>query len=273
MLEKMCGQIDTQQFGGIKGRSTAHALTSMLHLWSEVLDCGDSVRILFVEYCKAFYCIDYTLLINKLISFGIPNFIVKWIYSFLYERKQRIKLNNSFSDWITLKGSMPQGTWLGSLTFIAFIIDLIAQCPCHKFIDNVTLTEILKNNTPSATKEITDELIKWSHDNKMLINCNKTKELIIGNAKLNNTPYLEIDGKLIRRVSEYKIRGLQLSNNLYWNCNIDLICNKISSYLYFLKLFKRSGLPIEDLHYVYITVFDPCWSMHALSGITTLPLH
>ena len=36
------------------------------------------------------------------ISLGIPNFIVKWV-SFLCERKQRIKLNGSFFDWVILK--------------------------------------------------------------------------------------------------------------------------------------------------------------------------
>ena len=68
----------------------------------------------------------------------------------------------------------------------------------------------------------------------------------------DSTPYLETDEKLIR-VSEFKILGLQLSNNLYWNCSIELICNKMSSKLYFLKLLKWSGLSI-DLHYFYITV-------------------
>jgi len=63
-------------------------------------------------------------------------------------------------------------------------------------------------------KEISDELIKWSQDNKMLINCNKTKEMILGKTKSNNIPSLEIDGKQIERVSEFKILGLQLSNNL-----------------------------------------------------------
>jgi len=124
MLEKMYDQIDTQQFGAMKGRSTTHALTIMLHLWSEALDHGESVRILFVDYSKSFDHIDHTLLLNKLISFGIPNFIVKSIYSFLCERKQRIKLNYSFSEWVILKGGMPQGTWPGPLTFIAFINDL-----------------------------------------------------------------------------------------------------------------------------------------------------
>jgi len=46
--------------------------------------------------------------------------------------------------------------------------------------------------------------------NKMLINCNKTKEMIIEKAKLESTPHLEIDGKQIERVSEFKIQGLQL---------------------------------------------------------------
>jgi len=54
---------------------------------------------------------------------------------------------------------------------------------CRKFIHDVTLTELLKNNTPSAMKEITDDMINRSHDNKMLINCNNTKEMIIGKAK------------------------------------------------------------------------------------------
>ena len=128
-------------------------LTSMLHLWSEALDRGDSVRVLFVNYTKAFDRMDHTLLLNKLSSFGIPKFIVKWIFSFLYQRKQRIKLNGNLSDWITVKGGMPQGTWLGPLSFIGFINDLIPHCSCHKFLDDVTLTEILGKSTSFTMKE------------------------------------------------------------------------------------------------------------------------
>ena len=48
---------------------------------------------------------------------------------------------------------MPQGTWLGPLSFIAFINDLIPHCSCHKFVDDVTLTEILEKGICSTMKE------------------------------------------------------------------------------------------------------------------------
>jgi len=70
-------QTDTQQFGAMTGRSTTHALTSMLRSWSEALDHGDSVCILLVDYSKAFDHTDDTLLLNKLTSFGNPDFILK----------------------------------------------------------------------------------------------------------------------------------------------------------------------------------------------------
>ena len=52
--------------------------------------------------------------------------------SFLNGRRQRVKINNTFSDLITLKGGMPQGTWLGPLTFIIFLDDLNPPCAVHK---------------------------------------------------------------------------------------------------------------------------------------------
>ena len=63
-------------------------------------------------------------------------------------------------------------------------------------------------------KEETKELVNWSQDNKMLINCNKTKEMILGKAKSDNIPRLQIDGNQIERVSDFKILSLQLSDNL-----------------------------------------------------------
>ena len=63
--------------------------------------------------------------------------------SFLNGRRQRVKINNTFSDLITLKGGMPQGTWLGPLTFVILLDDLNPPRAVHKFVDDTTITEIL----------------------------------------------------------------------------------------------------------------------------------
>jgi len=83
---------------------------------------------------------------------------------------------------------------------------------------------------------------------------NKTREIIIGKAKLDNIPHLQIDGNQIERVSDFKILAVQLSDNLYWDCSIEFIRNRISSKLYFLK---HAGLSTDDLQYIYATVIGP----------------
>jgi len=88
----------------------------------------------------------------------------------------------------------------------------------------------------------------------MLINCNKTKEMILGEANFGDIPHLQIDGNQIEHVSDFNIIGLQLSDNLHWDCNVEFICNKISSKLYFLK---RAGLSTDHLKYFYVTVIRP----------------
>jgi len=38
---------------------------------------------------------------------------------------------------------MPQGTWLGPLSFLVLIDDLNVDCLVHKYVDHTTLTESL----------------------------------------------------------------------------------------------------------------------------------
>ena len=52
ILELVGSQLDDRQYGGLKGRSTTHALVNMLHHWNKALDDGHSVRILFIDYAN-----------------------------------------------------------------------------------------------------------------------------------------------------------------------------------------------------------------------------
>ena len=65
--------IDPNQFGAIPKSSTTQALISMMHAWTSATDgTGAAVRIIFLDYKKAFDLIDHRIFVDKVLSLRIP---------------------------------------------------------------------------------------------------------------------------------------------------------------------------------------------------------
>ena len=118
-------------------------------------------------YSKAYDRVNQNTLLRKMIAMNVPQFAVRWLFSFLKGRIQRVKLRrpNTFSDWIEITAGMPQGTWLGPLAFVTYIDDLNPQCVVHKFIDDTTLTEILLKGNESAAIPLPNFGVLWNYCN------------------------------------------------------------------------------------------------------------
>ena len=141
LLNSISNKFDKKQFGAIKGRSTSHELVDIFHKWHSALDQRQSVRVVFVDYAKAFDHVDHGTVLNKLHDLGIPQKILRWLSSFLLDRQQRVKIGRVLSEWARPNGGMPQGTWLGPYVFLALINDLSSLVELHKFVDDCTLSE------------------------------------------------------------------------------------------------------------------------------------
>jgi len=92
-------------------------LVDMLHTWHKAHEQRQSVRVLCVDFCKAFDCVDHAKVIDYLARLEIPGPAIKCFGSFLTRRQQRVKIGNTVSTWLTLNGSILQGSWLWLLTF------------------------------------------------------------------------------------------------------------------------------------------------------------
>ena len=80
-----------------KGYSSQHCLLAMLDNLKISADDGNEFGVLLTDISKAFNCIDHKLLIAKLFYYGVSPSALDLIHSYLSNRTERIKLNNSFS--------------------------------------------------------------------------------------------------------------------------------------------------------------------------------
>ena len=100
-----------------KGYNTQHCLLMMVEKWKEVLDKGSLGSALVASLSKAFDCIKHDLLIVKLAAYGFDSHSLSFVFSYLNERKQRTKIQNSYSPYAHIACGVPQGSALSLLLF------------------------------------------------------------------------------------------------------------------------------------------------------------
>ena len=87
------------QCGFQKGFSAQYCLIAMIEKWRQCLDSGGQAAAVLTNLWKAFDSTVRELLISKLNAYRFDNSSLTFIYSYLSERKQRTKINSSFSCW------------------------------------------------------------------------------------------------------------------------------------------------------------------------------
>jgi len=60
---------------------------------------GQLARTVFIDFTKAFNHVDHSVVIAQLTALVLPNIIIRWMYSFLHDRRQRVKIGDIVSEW------------------------------------------------------------------------------------------------------------------------------------------------------------------------------
>ena len=220
-----------------KGYSTQYCLIIMLEKWRKALDERNLAGALLTDLSKAFDCLNHELLIAKLEAYGFDDTSLEFIYSYLLDRKQRTKINNSFSTWSDITSGIPQGSILGPLLFNIYLNDMFF------FIDESTLTNYADDNTPYAINpnldalvnsliKDTSTLIKWFDNNYFKMNTDKC-HLLITNHKDDVSAV--IAGETIKCKNSVKLLGINIDNKLDFNEHVSNICKKVSIKLHALS--------------------------------------
>ena len=101
---------------------------------------------------KAFDKAWHQGIIFKINSIGVSDALLSLIESFLSNRFQRVLLNGQTSEWLPVKAGLPQGSILGPLFFLIYIIDLSDDVvsTVELFADDTSLFSVLHDSNVSA---------------------------------------------------------------------------------------------------------------------------
>ena len=217
LLPQLEGKIDPCQFSR-KGHSTTDALIYMLQAIYEAVDSGEaSARIFVADFSKGFDLIDHSILMQELADLEVHPVLLSWIAAFLTSRKQAVRIGRTLSDWLTLKGGVPQGTKLGVILFTVMTNKLLSDWRLRiKYVDDTSALEIIPRNSPSLPNVVASDIHNFAIAHNMRLNPTKCKEMYINFLRNSNcliNPII-IGGNVIKRVNTYKILGVIMGNDL-----------------------------------------------------------
>ena len=100
------------------------AMNHMVHKWASAIDKGLVNGVVLLDLRKAFDLVNHTILLDKLSVYGCSQQSMRWLSSYLPERKQFVLFKGKQSGLSEITTGVPQGSILGQLFFILFMNDM-----------------------------------------------------------------------------------------------------------------------------------------------------
>ena len=128
------------------------------------------MRAVFLDISKAFDKVWHEGLVFKLKQNGISGNLLKFFESYLHNRKQRVILNGSYSEYSPIESGVPQGSVLGPLLFLVYINDLEKNIKSNvKFFADDTMLYSIVNDPVQTGADLNhdlDVIQQWAYSGK-----------------------------------------------------------------------------------------------------------
>ena len=226
----MENKLSIHQSGNRKGHSTE---TALVYVTDELLKAIDEKKVsllLLLDMSKAFDSLNHGLLLDNLRNLGLEPTAILWFSSYLSERYQRVRYEDSISEMLPLKHGVPQGSILGPVLFTIYINDVISTISHSQvtaYVDDCQLYfKFSIADSASAVTAVNNDLksiSNWCAQSSLLINPDKTKLVVVGLKQLTKKlPPISLTllGKTITPVPVAKDLGVFIDQCLTYNVHV-----------------------------------------------------
>lgn len=231
--------------------------------------------VTFVDFQKAFDMVDIPILLDKLYNIGVRGIALDWLNSYLINRRIMVKINkDTFSDLKVIQTGVPQSSILCPILFLIYINDIVnvvKHCKVILYADDILLisSHINFSVANSVMQEDFVNLMMWTHDNKLLINYNKSKVMHI----VSKTSYkkgVEIrahehdclhggktkcDCFILEQISNYNYLGIEINDICNFRMHIKKLHSKLRKIIYQLQ-HVRDFVTLPVLKLIYHTLAE-----------------
>ncbi|CAK1596247.1 unnamed protein product [Parnassius mnemosyne] len=216
------------------------------------LDQGHQVLALFIDYKKAFDTLDNEVLLQAMDECGIKGPTNRWFRSYLSGRTLQTYISGVAGKEVVVQLGVPTGSVYGPVGFVMHVnsvINVVKKCRVYMYADDMCLMYSSKNikEIRAVRQADFDSIIRWAHDNGIILNLNKTKVMHLyspHNLVAKNVKSVDIGivghtyecmhvknvncvCQKLEYVSKFKYLGLWVDRNMNWKTQVDTVCTKL----------------------------------------------
>ena len=217
------GMLNIDQHGFRKKKSCVTNLLEYLDKVTELVDLGESVDVVLLDFKKAFDRVDHETLLIKMSNLGIGGKLLAWVREWLTGRRQRVHLPNGTSEWKNVTSGVPQGSVLGPLLFLIYINDISREVKSalSLYADDSKCYDKVANNT---IQDSLNKLCAWSDRSGMEFNA--TKSCVIHLGKRNPQKVYSLGNETLKSKNCERDLGVLVQQDLNFTEQVQSVVSK-----------------------------------------------
>ena len=233
----------------------------------------------FLDDEKAFDNVWHNGLRFRIFQLDLPTKMTRWLSDFLVGRLIQVNVNSFFSNQISPKAEVPQGSVLRPLLFLIYVNDL--PTPHHKqnslsqFADD-TAQWAFSRNVRIAAKLLQQDLLTlamWCAKWRVKLNPVKIKVIIFSRSALARKTELNLKlyGETLKIYPQVKFLGITFDSQLNFIKHFEDILDRCNTRYHRLRLLvnKKWGPSPATLIQIYKQCVRPIFEYGSVSTITT----
>lgn len=259
--------LDDQQFGFQRGVSAEHAALKLAnHLVANFKRKKETI-VVFLDVVNAFPSVWHDGLIYKLYKIGVPKVYIRWITSFLSDRKVKVLIDEKSSVCKSVSRGLPQGAVSSPLLWSLFMNDIFDEVRsegvhCLAFADDVAIWAEGDPGNPTHIGRIQKSLEKiteWASKWHVEFSKEKTKAVRFSRLRKRSEPAFTFKGSDLQISEQHVYLGIVFDSKLTWKPHIRDRTARATKTICQLNAVarRRFGLPGKTHKFIYQRAIIP----------------